>query len=136
MKDNHSIRFLLGFSLSFLFIIVFILGYMLSSDLVAAATGKETGGLLDVWGPPVLISFVCSLLCSLMMLVIKDKVLVPTAFGFFAAYYLIAVAAALSQQEPAGRAAALQFVNLYFLPPAIIGNVAAWAGYRLLKKKE
>lgn len=130
MKNNQSIRVLISFSLSFIVAIVFMLGYILSAGLVASSI-QEHGGFLAVWGPPFLISLVCSVLCCLPMWAIKDKILIPSAFAFLLLYCAIALVIAFSQTDASERAVALQFIGLYMLLPALVGNFVAWAAYWL-----
>lgn len=126
---------LLSFFLSFIVAIVFALGYILSAGLIASSI-QERGGFLAVWGPPALISLVCSVLCCLPMRAIKDKILIPSAFAFLLLYCAIALAIAFSQTDALDRAAALQFIGLYMLLPAAVGNTVSWTAYAWGRKNQ
>lgn len=134
-KQNKSLVILKGFSLSFLFAAVFVIGYIFSADLIAQIIPEETGGFLAVWGPAALIALVCSTLCCLFFLVLKDKLVVPVAFFFLAVFYLIMLLALSFRDEASLGGIGLQFVSIYALPPALIGNMLSWGIYLLIRRK-
>lgn len=133
--QRKSITLLAGFCVSFLLVIAHVLAYMFTADWVAGRFPGETGGVAAVWGPPMLISFVAALLCCSLMLLLKNKLLIPVAYGYFIVYYLVFLVALFAGYTGAERAYLLQPVNLYLLPPALAGNLLSWGIYLLLRRR-
>ena len=125
-----------AFSLSLLFLVLFVLAYLLSADLVADAVGADTGSFFAVWLPPCLISLAASLFCCTFMLLFEDKLLVPAAFVFFAAYYFICMIVLYTAVNGSLRAAGVQLINLYLLLPTLLGNLMSWGIYLFMQIKE
>ncbi len=133
--NRKNVLLIKAFCLSLLFIVLFVLAYLLSADIVAGAVGSETGSFFTVWLPPCLVSLAASLLCCLFMLIFEDKLLVPSAFVFFAAYYLICLAVLFAAVDSSLRAVGIQLVNMYLLLPALFGNLTSWGIYGLIQRK-
>lgn len=131
LKNSLLIK---GFSLSFLFLCIFLLGYMLSADLITRLFPAETGDFIDVWGPPALISLVCSLLCCSLMAFFTEKVIIPVAFLFIALFYVLFILATLTQNDPALRILGAQMVSIYALPAVVLGNILSWGLYFLYRR--
>ncbi|MHC1787694.1 MAG: hypothetical protein AB9880_11620 [Christensenellales bacterium] len=140
-KEGHfrSALLIKGFSLSFLFVGLFVTAYLLAGELLARLFPALTGGFFAVWGPQTLLSLLCSLLCCALMACLQDKIIVPLAFSFIALFYLISLIAALTQGGGEIGGAAVWIISLYALPPALLGNLLAWGIYwlrgRMRRKK-
>lgn len=136
-KSKGSILLMQAFAFSAVLVMVFALAYILSADLVARSVPAQTGNFLEVWGPPALISLVASVLCCLLMCLFRVKKLVPYAFSLLAVYYLVLLVAikTTSGGDALAGSLLLQALNLYVLPPVIIGNLVAWTSYLFFFKK-
>ena len=115
-----------GFSLSFLFIAIYVLGYVLSANLLVHLFPAETGGFFAVWGPPALISLVCSLLCCSLMILFKEKIIVPIAFLFITLFYIIFIISSLIHNDAEIRGLGVRMVSIYALPAMLLGNFSSW----------
>ncbi|MDL2258418.1 hypothetical protein LJC42_04615 [Eubacteriales bacterium OttesenSCG-928-K08] len=138
IKGKASIVLMQAFAFSAALVVVFVLAYMLSADLVARSVPEQTGGLLQVWGPPILISLAASVLCCLMMFLFKTKKIVPIAFAMLFVYYLVLQIVVHTTYDGGGADATAIFshvINLYVLPPVIVGNIISWVSYLLYFKK-
>lgn len=131
---RKSITILMGFCLSFLFVVVFVLAYMFTADFVADHV-PETGGFWAIWLPPVLISLAASLPCCCLMFLFRKKIVVPVAFAFFAVYYLVFFIALAAGYGGDSRGMLSQIVRLYMLPPVVVGNLLSWGSYLLFFRK-
>lgn len=121
----------MAFSLSLLFIVLFALAYILSADIVASASARDTGNFFEVWLPPILVGLAASLVCTGIMFVIKTKRMVPVAFTLLALYYVLGNVLLRILLHDDTLPTLLQVLRLYMLPPVIIGNLLAWIAYRL-----
>ncbi len=130
LKSSTVIK---GFSLSFLFIAIFVLGYVFSANLVVRLFPSETGGFFAVWGPPALISLACSLLCCSLMALFKEKIIVPIAFLFIALFYIILIMSSLIYRDAELRGLGVRMVSIYALPAMLLGNLSSWGIYRLYR---
>lgn len=134
--NRKNVLVIKAFCLSLLFLVLFVLAYLLSADIVANAVGADTGSFFAVWLPPCLISLAASLFCCAFMLLFEDKLLVPAAFVFFAAYYLICMIVLYTAVNASLKAVGTQLINLYLLLPTLLGNLASWGIYLFIKRKE
>jgi hypothetical protein len=132
--DRKNVLLIKAFSLSILFIIIFVLAYMLSADTVAQSLGQDTGSPLLVWLPPILISLAASAFCCGLFAVFSDKLLIPAAFSFFGVYFIICVIALYTVADKSLAAVGTQFLCLYLLPPILTGNLMSWGIYWLINK--
>ncbi len=135
-KSNKNQIVLKGFALSFLFVAVFVLGYILSAELVAQLFPYETGSLMAVWGPSIMISLVCSLVCCSLMFLFHEKTVVPSAFVFIAVYYLVLLLVAALKDDSELRGVGMQLISIYALPPTILGNLLSWGIYYLYLQRK
>ena len=135
--DNNgklkNVLLIKAFSLSFLFVAVFVGCYLVAASVVAEATQAETGGILAVWGAPMRVALIGSLICCLVMLPIQDKVLVPVTFLFLAVYYVLFLVILASNTTGVDRAVGAQLISIYMLPVAVVGNIVSWGLYYLGK---
>lgn len=131
LKNSLLIK---GFSLSFLFLCVFLLGYILSADLIMRLFPAETGDFVAVWGPPALISLVCSVLCCSLMAFFSEKIIIPVAFLFIALFYGLFLLATLTQSDPALQNLGARMVSIYALPAVVLGNILSWGQYLLYRR--
>lgn len=134
--NRKNVLIIKAFSLSVLFLVLFFLAYLLSADIVANTVGMDTGSFFAVWLPPCLISLAASLFCCAFMLLFEDKLLVPSAFVFFAVYYLICLMVLYTVVEAPLRPAGTQLISLYLLLPALFGNLTSWGIYYFIQRKE
>lgn len=131
-----SITLLMGFCLSFLFVVVFVLAYMFTADLVAANVPETSESFWDIWLPPVLISLGASVLCCALMFLFKSKMIVPVGFGFLAVYYVIFLITILFGAGGENAWFLERAVRIYMLPPVIIGNLLSWGSYLIYFRKK
>ncbi|NLC33641.1 MAG: hypothetical protein GX781_10155, partial [Clostridiales bacterium] len=127
-----------AFSLSFLFVIIIALGYLISAGFISERLPEDTADFIGVWGPSALIAIFATLLCSALMFVFEDKIIVPVAFLFVALYYFIIVIGTFLSYQADIRSAGVRLVNIYALPPALFGNLISWslfAGLARIKPK-
>lgn len=132
---HSSITMLSGFCLSFLYVVVFVLAYMMTADWVAAHAPGETGGFWAVWGPPFLISLAAAIPCCCLIFLLRNQLIVPVGFTFLAIYYLILLAALRRGYSGAQLAYLTQMIRLYMLPPVAVGNLLGWGTYLLIKRR-
>lgn len=66
-----------AFSLSFLFVIIIALGYLISAGFISERLPEDTADFIGVWGPSALIAIFATLLCSALMFVLKTRSLCP-----------------------------------------------------------
>lgn len=119
---------------SFLLLAIFAAVYWL---LLEPVTGWFQQSIrMPVWGPPILLSLVSTLLCQLYLLTPISKLLVPSAFVFLAIYAVILLAAILTQMDAGGRDLAIHLWALYTIPPVLIGNVISWALWAVFRHKK
>lgn len=137
IKSKGSIVLMQAFAFSAALVAVFALCYVLSAGLIASYLPAETGGFLQVWGPPVLISLVASILCCLLMFLFKTKRIVPMGFAMLVIYYVVLQVAVRTGYNgpPESMAIFTQMIRLYTLPPVIVGNLVSWASYLFYFKK-
>ena len=119
---------------SFLLIAIFAAIYWL---LLEPVTGWfEQIILMPVWGPPILLSLISTLLCQLCILTPISKLLVPSAFAFLAVYAVMLLAAILAQIESGGRDLAIHLWAIYTIPPVLIGNGISWTFWAVSRHKQ
>lgn len=131
LKSSLLIR---SFSLSFLFLCVFLLGYFLSTGLIARLFPSVIGSFFAVWGPPSLVSVVCSLLCCSLMAFLSEKVIVPVAFVFIALFYVLFILAVLTRDDPELRSLGTRIASIYAIPTVVLGNILSWGLYFLQRR--
>lgn len=134
LKNNLLLS---SFVLSLFFIIVFVLAYFLTVDIVASVVPVESGGFFEVWLPPVLISLTAAILCCSTMFLFLNKLIVPIAFLFLMLYYvlfwvIIQIIYSGSSEESA---ILTRIISIYMLPPLLIGNFITFSSYMLIFKK-
>lgn len=134
VKQN-SITVLSGFCLSFLYTIVFVLAYTLTADWVATWIPQPTGNVLQVWGPPFLISLAASIPCCCLIFLVQNKLIVPMGFFFLAVYYAVFRIVLFRDYSGVELAYLTQMVRLYLLPPVIVGNLLGWGSYLILRRR-
>ncbi len=130
-----SITILSGFCLSFLYVLVFALAYILTSGWVAVKVPQNTGTFGAVWGPPFLISLVAAIPCCSLIFLLKNKLVVPVGFSFLAIYYLIFLLVLHRDYSGVELAYLNQMLRLYLMPPTVVGNFLGWGSYLLLKHR-
>lgn len=137
IKTKGSIVLMQAFALSAALVVLFVLAYLLTADLVAQSVPAQTGSFLQVWGPPVLISLAVSVLCCLLMFLFKVKRIVPLAFAMLVVYYAVLQIAVRTGYSGTPEAMDIfaQMIRLYTLPPVIVGNLVAWPSYLFYFKK-
>ena len=132
MKDGKvkSPLMIISFTMSLLFIVIFVLAYMLPAILLS---GPVTGSFWEVWlGPSAAALLACGI-CCLFMIPFQDKRVVPVAFLFFIAYFL--VLGLFYRVDEADRLIARQMMLMYLLPPTVLGNLMSWGIYWLIRRK-
>lgn len=125
-----------AFSLSFLFVVVYVAAYWIGAAIIQDIGMPDRGGFFAVWGPVSLIAIAGSLVCCLPMLGLQDKILVPVSFIFVLVYYLIIALVFLFSGDVAYRPLIFQLVNLYTLPPALFGNLIGWGIFAIWRNTE
>ena len=94
-----------------------------------AGGGSDTGSLLAVWLPPVLMGTVASRLACIPMKFMKNKYVIPGAMVFLILYYVVLVIAFMTSKTAANPGLDIYIISLYALPCILPGNLIAWLSY-------
>jgi hypothetical protein len=124
----------MAFSLSVIFAAVYFLCFMLSSDLVSTRFAAETGGFVQKWLPPSLISIAGTLFCIIPLFVFKDKRIAVCAFALILLYAVLIALYIAGIYHGEERAVYLNILALYMGMPAFWGNLISWPLYFFLAK--
>ena len=137
IKDGKvkSPLMIISFSLSLLFVVVFVLAYLFTAGPVAQWAGQETGSFWEIWLIPSAVATIASGICCLFMIPFQDKRTVPVAFLFFAAYFVLLNIVLYYNVDEANLPVARQILFIYMLPPTVFGNLMSWGIYWLIRQK-
>lgn len=132
-QKNNSIL-LLSFVVSIVLLFLYGAGYRLAGRILSNIL-PSTGSLLLVWGPPVGIGVLISLLLCICNRWISEKRMLPYAMTFLLLYYVVLAAAILLSQSILYPKESLYLLSFYALPCLVPGNLLSWLQYHTAPKK-
>jgi hypothetical protein len=113
--------------ISFLLLFGYVLGYVIF--FLFSGDGGETGSVLDVWGPPLVVGVAVSLIACIPMRFMKKPILVAWGMALLAAYYVVMLIAMLTAAGTTDPGTAAYVLTLFCLPCVLPGNVFAWIAW-------
>lgn len=120
--------------ISFLLLAAYAVGYVVF--FLISGDGGETGSLLDVWGPPLVVGVAVSLIACIPMRFLKKPILVAWGMTLLAVYYLALLIAIMSAAGTKDPEMAAYVLTLFCLPCVIPGNIFAWIAWWRLRERE
>ncbi len=130
-RDPNSSALLQMFVASIGLLVVYAVGY--AGLTLLAGGGPDTGSLLSVWLPPLLMGAAVSILVCIPMKFMKNKYVIPGAMAFLILYYAVLVIAFKTSKIAADPGLDIYIISLYALPCILPGNLIAWLGYWKLR---
>lgn len=124
-RKNYSSPLMMGFGVSLLLLLGYVLGYWLFF-LVFSDAFPETGSLLQVWIPPLAVGITVSVVACIPMRRMKKPIHVALGMLFLAVYYAAVAVSLLTTAGTRDPGLALYVVSLFCLPCIVPGNIFAW----------
>ena len=123
-KTNAS-PLAVGFGMSLLLLVGYILGYCLFFLLFSGAF-PETGSVLQVWIPPLTVGITVSVIACVPMRRMKRPIHMALGMALLAVYYAALAIGILTTADTQDPGLAVYVLSLFCLPCVIPGNLFAW----------
>ena len=119
--------FAVAVGIALLLMAAYALGYVVF--FLLSGDGGETGTVLDVWGPPLVVGVAVSLIACIPMRYMKKPIMVAWGMVILAAFYAVLLIAILTTAGTKDPTTAAYVLTLFCLPCIVPGNVFAWIAW-------
>lgn len=124
-----------SFSLSFLFLAVYILSYLLLIDPIDAMIAEHMSPLMVSLIESIIPAIIGSLLCCSLHFLVSDKRIVPAAYIWLVIYSLFVFIGMLTPLQAEERSLFFQLFGLLIVVPVITGGIFSTFLYFRYQKK-
>lgn len=134
-RKTYTSPLMNAFGVSLLLLTAYVLGYTLCFSLAGEASAPDTGGFFSVWGPPLAVGIIVSILACIPMRFIKKPLTVAMGMAFLALYYAVLAIGMIVMKGVQDSGVALYVWSYFTLPCVVPGNLFAWLAWFYFRKR-